>query len=491
MLRRLFDSLYNKLLSRLGLALLALALLVNISALIAVDEGVDRAGMARAAAVHSRHVTTEILGVQSMLYEAESAQRGFLYSGDNAYLKPLNDNEGQITTRLVKLRGMVTDSPPQQKRLERVHKIALEKIVELNKSIAIQKMGQSSAAHALVMRGEGKQLMEELNAEITRFLAYEEQVLQGRIEKGARIQLAIRWGFAIILFINALMILAGAVAIMRAMAREMDRDRADLVQQGERDAAAVVQQDKRDAEELVRRDEREAISASDAVQRAIELRAFSGHLLRVQEEERRTIARELHDELGGTLSAVKMDILMGRDAAAKRSDEKSVARLQRALSSIDSGIQFIRRLIEDLRPTLLDNLGFEAALRAMTAQFIERCSVKCVISLPSGELNLTSTQSSALYRICQEALTNVLKYAKATQVTITLVSDGSHWTLTIADDGVGLDATKQHRLVSHGLLGMRERIVALGGNFDIRGPAGRGTTLTATFPVIEHEAVAA
>ena len=183
-----------------------------------------------------------------------------------------------------------------------------------------------------------------------------------------------------------------------------------------------------------------------------------------------------------------MDILMGRDAAAKRSDEKSVARLQRAVTSIDSGIQFIRRLIEDLRPTLLDNLGFEAALRSMTESFSERTGIACTISLPEGELNLTSAQSTALYRVCQEALTNVMKYAKAKKVTIRLTSDGSQWALALADDGVGLAATKQHRAMSHGLLGMRERMVGLGGSFDIRGDAGRGTTLTASFPVEGLEA---
>ena len=512
MLRRLFDALYNKLLSRVGLALLALALLVNISALIAVDTGVAKVESARGAALHSRDVTAEILGVQSMLYEAESAQRGFLYNGDDAYLKPLNDNENVITARLAKLRGMVSGSASQQTLLERVRTIALAKLIELNKTIALYKMEQKDAARALVMSGEGKRLMAELDAEILRFLSHEVQVLQERSERAAQIQLAIRWGFAIILFINALMILAGAVAVTRAMAREMDRDRADLVQQSERDAAEVVQQDrrdaaevvqqdrrdaaevvqqdKRDAEELVRHDEREAVSAFAAVQRAAELRALTAHLLRAQEVERRTIARELHDELGGTLSAIKMDILMGRDAASKRGDEKSVARLQRALTSIDSGVQFIRRLIEDLRPTLLDNLGFEAALRAMTELFSERTGCRCLISLPAGELNLTSAQSTALYRVCQEALTNVLKYAKATQVTITLTSDGKRWALLLADDGVGLEATKQHRAMSHGLLGMRERIVALGGSFDVRGSAGCGTTLTAKFPVVEREEVA-
>jgi signal transduction histidine kinase len=280
------------------------------------------------------------------------------------------------------------------------------------------------------------------------------------------VQLAIRWGFAAIFLVNALLILAGAATVIRD---DMHRHRA----------------------ELVRVDEHTAALAAEVSQRAEELRALSAHLIEVQENERHTIARELHDELGGTLSAVKMDILMGRDAASKRGDEKSVARLQRALTSIDSGVQFTRRLIEDLRPTLLDNLGFEAALRSMTEQFSERCSVTCAIALPEGELNLSSAQSTALYRICQEALTNVMKYAKATEVTIALTTDGALWRLVLADDGVGLDTTKRDRSISHGLLGMRERIVALGGTFDISGPAGCGTTLTAAFPVVAREEVVA
>ena len=459
--RHLLDYLYDKLLSRLGLGLLALALLVNLGALVAVDEAVKLLEEAHRRIGHSRDVMAEIQAIKSLLYQSESAQRGFLFTGHLDYLKPVNENEGAIASRLKKLREMVADNAAQQKVADQVSAIARERIAIQNKTIALQQMGQESAARAIVTSGQGKQLMEELDREVSRFLIEQERVGRERALRGVDIQLAIRWGFAAILFINALMILAGAMTVIRGMAR----NRA----------------------ELVRHDEREAVLASEIVQRAAELRALSVHLLRVQEDERRTVARELHDELGGTLSAIKLDILMGRDAAAKRNDEKSVARLQRGLGATDSAIQFIRRLIEDLRPTLLDNLGFEAALRSMTEQFSERAGCKCIVSLPNGELNLTSAQSTTLYRICQEALTNVMKYAKAKHVTISLTSDGPQWKLLLADDGVGLDATKQHRSMSHGLLGMRERIVALGGNFDIRGEAGCGTTLTATFPVGEGE----
>jgi signal transduction histidine kinase len=121
----------------------------------------------------------------------------------------------------------------------------------------------------------------------------------------------------------------------------------------------------------------------------------------------------------------------------------------------------------------------------MTELFSERCAVACVVSLPEGELNLTPAQSITLYRLCQEALTNVMKYAKAKRVRITLTNDGAQWTLVIADDGIGIDAntTQPNRRFAHGLLGMRERVVALGGHFDINGSTGIGTTLTATFPI--------
>lgn len=508
MLRRLFDALYEKLLSRLGLALLALALLVNLAALLAVDRGIAKLDSARSRAEHSRDLMTEILSIQSLLYSDESAQRGFLYTQREDYLERLNDNDGQIMSKLARLREETADNPAQQQRVDVLLALANARINLQNETIAVQHMGRRDAALALVNSDQGKKLMEQIAREISLFLVEEDKLRVQRKHDGADIQLAVRWGFAVILFINALMILASSVTIMRGMAREVVRDKADLVQQGEREAAEVVRHDEREAAEVarseerdaaeairegereaaevVRQGERRAVSVAEAELRTTELRALSVHLLRVQEDERRTIARDLHDELGGTLSAIKMDIIMGRDAAAKRSDEKSVARLQRALASIDSAVKFIRRLIENLRPTLLDNLGFEAALRSMTEQFSERTGCQCVISLPEGELELTSTQSTALYRICQEALTNVMKYANAKHVTIALTSNGSHWTLLLGDDGVGLDATKQHRAISHGLLGMRERIVALGGSFDIRGDAGCGTTLTATFPLVDH-----
>ena len=457
-LGKMFDSM----LSHVGLALLAVALLLNVGALLLANSRVDALSGAREWYRHSRLVITEIHAIDAMLSGAESAQRGFLYTDNKDYLKPLNDNERRIVTQLEKLRVFVADDPAQQKLVDRVLVIATEKLKEMNKTIAMQQMGQKDAAREMVMTDQGRQLMDDLDKQINLFVSHEDELSRERQKNWEETLALIRGSFVTILLINTLLLLVGTITIMRDIAR------------------------KRSA--LVLLDERAAVLASEVAQRAEELRALTAYLQRVQEEERRTIARELHDELGGTLSAVKMDILMGRDAAGKRSDEKSVARLQRAHASIDTAIQFTRRLIEDLRPTLLDNLGFEAALRSMIDQFCERTGTQCEILLPEGELDLTAAQSTALYRICQEAVTNIMKYAKAKRVTVTLTKEHNIWTLILADDGVGIDATKQHRSISHGLIGMRERLVALGGTFDIRGKSGAGTTLTATFPAAESKA---
>ena len=457
-LQRLFDFVYSKSHSNFGLGLLALALLINLGALIAVDRANDHLGEARAEIIVSRTVINEIQGIQSMLYEAESAQRGYLYTGRANYLQPLRENETRIPAARTRLRAMVNDEPLQLLSIDRINALATEKIADINETVALQQSGQKEAARSIVLSDRGKNLIGEIDTEIARFLERETATLLRKSQVWADIQLAIRWGFAAIIFMNAMMIMTGAIFIIRNLARER--------------ASAV------------RHDLREVEFASEAVLRAEELRALSAHLLTVQEEERAIVARELHDELGGTLSAIKLDIIMGRDAAAKRNDEKSVARLQRATTATDGAVQFVRRLIEDLRPTLLDNLGFEAALQSLTAQFSERANCRCDISLPPGELDLSPAQSTALYRVCQEALTNVMKYAKARQVTIALTCDRANWTLMFADDGVGLAIPRLGSTTAHGLLGMRERMIALGGSFDIQGAANRGTTITAIFPLV-------
>jgi signal transduction histidine kinase len=451
------EKLYLRLLSRGGLVVLALALFVNLGALFFVDWASNQIEVARQAQARSRDVMSAIERVETMLFEAESAQRGYLTTGKPEYAKPLTDNEGEIIKRLDGLENRLQDSPVQLGLVKEIREVAFAKLVELNKTVALYQMGRSDAARVAVESGEGKRLMENFEEKVDRFLADENKMRVEWSARRANMQLGMRYGFAAILLINAMLLLFGAYTVMRDLASK---------------------------EELVRKEAAAKARLEEEVKRrTAELRALYLHLQSMQEDERRRVASELHDELGGTLSAIKMDLAMGRDAAARLGDDKSANRLKRASESLDSAIKFTRKMIEDLRPTLLDNMGLAAALRWQCEQFTERTGCPCHMLVPDEEMQFTPEQSIALYRVTQEALTNALKYARASRIDVGLQRSGSNWRLTIADNGVGIDTNAPHHATSHGITGMKERMDALNGTFSIEGKPGRGTTLVATVPM--------
>jgi len=218
------------------------------------------------------------------------------------------------------------------------------------------------------------------------------------------------------------------------------------------------------------------------------LTELSHYLQRLQEEEKAKIAREIHDELGGTLAAAKIDLQLLSDKLVDDSPHQT--RIARIMLAIDDAIQVKRRIIEDLRPTMLDSLGIAAALKWQCSQFSKRSGGTCRVELQDENLRLSPAYSIAFYRVTQEALTNISKHAQAKNVVIALQRDGDDWLLRIADDGVGIDVGKRQNPTAHGLLSMRERMRALGGQFSIQGRAGRGTVIEIRAPM-EKELAAA
>ncbi len=214
-----------------------------------------------------------------------------------------------------------------------------------------------------------------------------------------------------------------------------------------------------------------------------QLRALSAHLEQVREEERTRIAREIHDELGQALTGLKLDLswFAGRLPNQPLLAEKSAAMLK----LIDSTVNAVRRLSTELRPAVLDNLGLSAAIEWLAQEFQRRTGVSCEFITPEDDLVLDKDRTTALFRIAQEALTNVARHARARSVHILLERDGTQLLLRITDDGRGIADLEQHSTHSFGLLGMRERAHLLGGTFEIAGRAGEGTTLTVQLPADE------
>jgi len=210
---------------------------------------------------------------------------------------------------------------------------------------------------------------------------------------------------------------------------------------------------------------------------------LSSYLQRITEEEKASLARELHDELGGLLISAKMDVV-----ALRRSVNKEEAglkeRWERILKALDVGVDFKRRVIENLRPTLLDNLGLLAALRWLMEDNCNRASLECKLDLPEDMPEVSAEAGIALFRIAQESLMNVLKHAGASQVRVLLRSKDGRLQLRIVDDGAGIPLERIDLPQSHGLKGMRHRVAALGGTLVIeRNEMGRGTVVEVSVPL--------
>ena len=218
-----------------------------------------------------------------------------------------------------------------------------------------------------------------------------------------------------------------------------------------------------------------------------QLRALTAHLERVREEERTRIAREIHDELGQALTGLKMDLswFAGRLPNQPALQEKSVAMLK----LIDSTVNAVRRLSTELRPAILDSLGLIPAIEWLAQEFEKRTGVACEFIATEDDLTMDDERTTALFRICQEALTNVARYAKATSVHIILESDERQILLRINDNGRGITDAEAKGTTSFGLLGMRERARLLGGTLEITGAPGKGTALTVRIPAPQPAAV--
>jgi PAS domain S-box-containing protein len=235
---------------------------------------------------------------------------------------------------------------------------------------------------------------------------------------------------------------------------------------------------RREAEEDLRRSQRQ-------------LSDLSAHVEWAREEERRTMSREIHDELGQALTALKMDLALLssriREGGALATADALGERLKGMSGLTEDTIERVRRLARELRPGVLDDLGLEAAIEWQAQDFESRTGIGCRVHSRVGDLKLPRPLATAFFRTFQESLTNVARHAQASRVGVFLSLEGSRLTLEVSDDGRGISEETVAAGKSLGLLGMRERARRLGGQFAISGAPGRGTTVTLSVPLPEEE----
>lgn len=254
---------------------------------------------------------------------------------------------------------------------------------------------------------------------------------------------------------------------------------------------STVYQDGRRLFTVILRDVTERVRAEDALRESkeeLQKLALAAHSVREQEKTR--IARELHDELGQALTALKMDLAWLHNKLPKTTDETATEASQaiaHKLSAMENLLNMTvtstRRISADLRPLMLDDLGLAAALEWLTQSFTQHTGLSCTLHMDDEELVLDDLHATAIFRIVQESLTNISKHAKASSVEVNVERHNGTMRLRIHDNGVGFIMDAPRKPNSYGLLGLRERAYLLGGNIEMNSTPGHGTTILVQLPI--------
>ncbi len=212
------------------------------------------------------------------------------------------------------------------------------------------------------------------------------------------------------------------------------------------------------------------------------LRELATHIQTVREEERTMIAREIHDELGQVLTVMKIQLsLLGNKLNPEQIALK--VKIDSLTKLIDQSVESVQKISAKLRPTILDELGLNAAIEWQTEEFEKLTNIKCSLVLPKDDLKLTSNKSTAIFRIFQEALTNIARHSGADKVTISLLTNQNDLNLEIIDNGKGISTEQIKDLKSLGIHGMEERALIFGGQVTLDGTSGKGTKVKVEIPI--------
>ena len=444
-----------------GVVVLALAALLNIASVYTAERSFTDLRNAALGVRHTQYVQSIIDNIYRRAVDAETGQRGFLLTEDATYLPPYAEARIEIPKDLQKLHELTQENPVQVAQLVTVKGLLDTRFAQLEESLEYKRNRDDDAIRNFLKSHRGMVTMDSLRLALDGMATEERTMYERRTQVFSDSQDQIRGGFLVLVGLNLFLVTLGSLFLSQELRRR-----------------------RREAAEA---NERNATLAQAVLERTAEMTGLSHHLQQMQEDEKAHIAREIHDVLGGTLAAAKIDLQLLSDKLAAGDPQR--ARISRVTDAIDDTIQVKRRIIEDLRPSLLDNLGIGAALKWQCSQFEKRWGVPCRVELHDDNLRLSPAYSIAFYRVVQESLTNINKYAKAKNIAVSLQRDGDQWVLRIADDGAGIDTAKRHNATAHGLVSMRERARALGGEFSIQGQAGRGTVVEVRVPVDRKPAI--
>lgn len=385
--------------------------------------------------------------------DAETGSRGFLLTGDPRYLEPYNAAVAEIGQNLDGLRTIYTPNAAEAATLAQLTRNVQRKLAEMDLSVRMRKQGNEDAWKFVLMTDVGREHMDairELANQLINAATARMEIAQDQVQQS--------------LLLSRIGIAAVTMAALLAFYLYL-RQTTALKLAGEQQQAALQQ-------------ERDLLE-TQVRERTATLAELATHLQQVREEERGHLARELHDELGALLTAAKLDVARLKSKLGAAITPEIGERLQHLTESLNSGIALKRRIIEDLRPSSLANLGLNASLEILAREFSERSGVEVTPTLEQTDLD--EQRQLTIYRLVQESLTNVGKYAAAKHVEVTLRNYTNHVEVEIRDDGKGFEVSSV-RPTTHGLAGMRHRVEAAGGRLAVSSRPGEGTRISAVMP---------
>ena len=388
--------------------------------------------------------------------KAESAQRGYLLTGEGSYVATYRDVLPRSAGSRDQLQAAYGESGLQSEPMARLKVLTGVKMAELEDTLALLDKGGMIPAMQLARIDAGTRIMNEI-LDIVR---------ETRLHEAAELSAATAQARSDLIW-SRLFTGAGAILNIGLVLLAMRLVYNDMRHRARQ--ASDLRGQKRELENQV-------------AERTRELTALSTHLQGVSEQEKSALSRELHDELGGLLVAARMDLswLQQRLPTSNPAIEQ---RFKRIHDSLSAGVELKRRVVEELRPTLLDNMGLFAALRWQFKETCRRTGLVCTESIPTLEPPLSPDAAIGIFRIAQEAMTNILKHAKAKSADLAVTVHNDTFTLRVTDDGRGIPSNRLQTISSHGLASMRHRITALGGTWDVHSPASGGTVVTAVIPL--------
>jgi len=521
---------------------------------------------------HTRDVISNNQQLLLDVKDAESAERGYIITGDPSYLEPYQTAADDIRKTLARLTQLTADNPPQQQRLENLGTLIAQRTAVLAEAVRQRSESGFDAAEAVVIAGKGRIAMGQIRQSSREIEAVESALLQQRLQ--AR-QAHLRSGFIATLAASVLALVVLILApldVRRAVgqrnAAEQEKQESDSTVRALFEAAAqgIFMVDRRGrivlanpaAEKMLGYAQSEIVGQSiellvpeklrgghvahresyfgnpqdrpmglgldlearrkdgstfdaeislsyfqsaqgtlavafvsdiskrkadeQAIRRQGEdLRSLAGRLMTAQDDERRRIARDLHDDLSQKLAYLAMDI--GKLVSRENSNQELQADLRLMQRRAADAAESVRRISHQLHPSILDDIGLEAALEQYCEEFGERSGIRTYFSARNVPESLPRGVASSIYHIFQESLRNVSKHSEAKEAFVTLEYAANVLRLTVRDEGIGLSPNQPQSGASIGIVGMKERAHLVNGTVEIDSKSGEGTEVSVVVPI--------